>query len=184
LRQQWFYRLHGVFGYTTDTLVALSGIGITIPLFQVFAAGDSNSGPGNAAGDVSTTLAGLPTAVYFLLLTFIVCWVLLRVGFNREEGQKRAVLARSCIQSMKQAEAKLHRLLLKADPMPDLTALVNEVIAPTVDRNVQEGAWVWPGPDPTSDSEVELQLRVFCQKYEGNWSPVSPIEIRVGVHHG
>lgn len=114
----------------------------------------------------------------------ILTWVTLRVVFTRQGGQKRAVLAKSCIQTMKQAEARLHRVLIKSDPMPDLNSLVEEQIAPTVDRNIQEDAWPWSGPDPDADSEVEKQLLLLCNKYQGNWASIDPMAPRQGGQDG
>lgn len=174
LRKQWFYRMHDLFGYTTDAVVALSAIGITAP-WLAFLARTIASDPAMATDGTSSSgaLTGIPAWLYAPALAFVVAWVILRVGFHREEGQKRAVLARSCMRTMTQAEARLYRVLPKVDPMPDLTALVDEVIAPTIDRNIQEQAWPWPGPDPDPavDDEVDRQLRALCMKFEENWAP-------------
>ena len=127
---------------------------------------------------MATALASVPMWLYYPTLVFALAWIVLRVAFNREEGQKRAVLARSCTQMMKQVEAKLHRVLLKQDPMAGLNGLVDEQIAPTVDRNIQENAWPWAGPAPDIDQEVEKQLVRLCSKFESNWTPVDPTGIR------
>ena len=177
LPRQWFYRLHAVFGYTTDILAALAGIGVTTPLLQLLAPTPASGDEGLNAS-LPSALTTLPHWLYVPMAACVIAWIVLRVGFNREEGQKRAVLARSCRQTMKQAEARLHRILIKPDPMPELTSLVEELLVPTVDRNVQENSWPWSGPDPDADPEVEKQLAKLCEKYEINWAPVDPLGIR------
>jgi hypothetical protein len=47
LRKQWFYRLHTLFGYTTDLVVAFAAIGISSPLLSLLSSVRSaaNNGP-------------------------------------------------------------------------------------------------------------------------------------------
>jgi hypothetical protein len=110
------------------------------------------------------------------------------VAFNREEGQKKAVLARSCRLAMRQAEARLPRVLGDPNPMPGIIRLYDEVLMPTVDRGVPEGAWPWTPFAPGIDGEVERHLSELCQKYESGWTPVEPNGLRAvppaGGHNG
>jgi len=174
LQKQWFYRLYVLFGYATDVTVALGAVGIGLPLMVLLTQPPEKSS--NAS--VLALLPQTPGWLYYLSATCVVGWIILRVAFNREEGQKKAVLAKSCRQTMKQAEVKLYHILVQSDPMPDLNKLLVEQIAPTIDRNIQEGSWPWSGPAPKVESAVEKQLDAFSRKFSTNWSPVDPIGIR------
>lgn len=174
LKKQWFYRLHALFGYTTDVTVALGALGIAVPVITLLTQPAEN--PGNAS--VLPLLPQNPKWLYYLAATCVVGWAILRVAFTREEGQKKAVLAKSCHQTLKEAEAKLYHLLVQSDPMPELNKLILEKIVPTVDRNIQEGSWPWSGPAPGVESAVEMQLDSFSRRFSSNWSPVDPNGIR------
>jgi hypothetical protein len=174
LQKQWFYRLYILFGYATDVTVALGAVGIGLPLLTLLTQ-PSEKPP---VASVLTQLPQNPRWLYYLTATCVVVWVILRVAFNREDGQKKAVLAKSCRQTMKQAEAKLYHVLVQSDPMPDLNKLVVEQIIPTVDRNIQEGSWPWSGPAPGVDPAVEVQLDSLSRKFSSNWSPVDPTRVR------
>lgn len=88
------------------------------------------------SGAILGSIPRSPAWIYYSLLICIVGWIVLRTLYLREDGQKKAVLAKSCRQTMKQAEASLYWLLVKADPMSELNKLIDEVIIPTVDRNI------------------------------------------------
>ena len=96
----------------------------------------------------------------------------------REDGQKKAVLAKSCRLAMRQAEAKLPRVLGDPNPMPGIIKLYEEVLMPTVDRGIPEGAWPWTPFAPGIDGEVDRQLSELCQRYESQWAPVDLIGLR------
>lgn len=170
LERQWFYRLHQVFGYTTDVTVALGAIGIGLPLLTALTKPEG--------ADVTKILGGNPAWLYYSSLGFVVVWVILRVAFNREDGQKKAVLARSCRLTLRQAEASLYGLLDDADPMPALNKLIQEQIKPTVDRNIQEGSWPWSGPSPEVDRAVDERLASLRERYEAGWRLVDPTGLR------
>lgn len=174
LQKQWYYRLHLLFGYATDITVALGAVGIALPLATLLTQPTEKVGNANAL----SLLPQNPTWLYYLAATFVVGWVILRVTFNREDGQKKAVLAKSCRQTMKQAEAKLFFVLAQPDPMPDLNKLLIEQIIPTVDRNIQEGSWPWNGPAPGIEPAVETNLNSLSDKFSTNWSPVDATGIR------
>jgi hypothetical protein len=170
LHKQWFYRLHVLFGYATDVTVALGAIGISFPLITIL-----TQPSGKADGANANVLAAIPHNsrwLYLFIAACVVAWVILRVTFNREDGAKKAVLAKSCRQTMKQLEAKLFHILTQTDPMLDLNKMVVEQIAPTVDRNIQEGSWPWPGPAPGIDPVVNERLRDLCERFSSRWSKV------------
>ena len=177
LHRQWFYVSQLVFGYTTDLLVALTALGVGSPALSAILVAEQGRVPGKA-----TTLADLTSAIpqqlYYPVAVLVIGWVVFRVAFNREEGQKKAVLAKSCRLAMRQAEAKLHRLLGDPNPMPGILRLYEEVLMPTVDRAIPEGAWPWAPFAPDIDGEVERQLTELCQKYESQWDPVDPSGLR------
>ena len=178
LRRQWFYVLHSIFGYTTDLVVALTAIGITSPLLATLGA------PSGAQNDVahtprlSTILGSVPDLLYYPAAALVIIWIVLRVTFNREDGQKRAVLAKSCTQVLRQAEASLPTSLSKSDPMPALTELLEKSIRPTVDRNIQENSWPWTPFAPEIEAEVKNDLNRLCGLYESDWAPVDPLGLR------
>lgn len=182
LRRRWFYITHSIFGYTTDVLVALTAIGLSSPILDFFANGEPTAGHDDSARvSLAEVLSSVPQWLYYPTIAIAVVWVLLRVAFVREDGQKRAVLARSCFTSLRQVEARLHKILVKEDPMADLMKLADEEIWPTVDRNIQERSWPWAGPAPDIEKEVEELLRNFCSRYESGWLPSQTPELRAAA---
>jgi hypothetical protein len=177
LKKQWFYRVHSVFGYTTDVVVALAAIGISSPLFRLLA---STGSAGDAAKPptIASVLASVPSVLVYPAAVLIVTWVIIRVAFNREEGQKRAVLARSCTQVLHQAEAGLPTALGAANPMPALTEMLEKRIRPTVDRNILEESWPWSPFAPSIDADVKKEVTRLVSLYEGDWTPVKDPELR------
>jgi hypothetical protein len=177
LERQWFFRLHTVFGYTTDLVVALSAIGVSAPLLTMLAAsnGDPHGAkPPGASAVLATVPAWLAVPTIILMLT----WVVFRVAFNREDGQKRAVLVKSCTQVLRQAEASLAAVLAKSDPMPALNELLERNIRPTVDRTIQENAWPWLPFAPGIEAQVQREVAVLCDRFEEEWTPVGPLGLR------
>ncbi|NJN63525.1 MAG: hypothetical protein HC882_00725 [Acidobacteria bacterium] len=177
LRRQWFYSSYVVFGYTTDLLVALSAVGIGWPAVSNILANQeaTNSSPGTLA----QAMASVPAQLAYPLAILLILWIVWRVAFNREDGQKKAVLAKSCALAMRQAEARLPRVLGDPNPMPAITKLYDEILWPTADRGIQEGAWPWTPFAPSIDAEVEKQLSEICQKYESQWAQVDSTSQRV-----
>lgn len=120
----------------------------------------------------------LPVAFVWPTIVLIVLWVIMRVAFNREQGQKRAVLARSCTQVLRQAEASLPSALSSADPMPALTEMAEKRIGPTVDRGIQDSAWPWVPFAPNIEVVVKEEVAALCMQYERDWAPVDPRGLR------
>jgi hypothetical protein len=178
LRRQWFYRMHTVFGYTTDIVIALATIGIAPPLLRLLGATASAADAADKPPTLTSVLASLPPALVYPAAILIVVWIVIRVAFAREEGQKRAVLARSCTKVLEQAEAGLPQALGKADPMPALTEMLEKRIRPTVDRNIQESSWPWLPFAPKIEADVEKEVKAFCLKYGTDWTPVSDSGLR------
>lgn len=178
LRKQWFYRMHTVFGYTTDIVVALATIGIAPPLLRLLGATGSAADAANKPPTLTSVLASLPPSLVYPAAILIVVWIIIRVAFTREEGQKRAVLARSCNKVLEQAEAGLPQALGTADPMPALTEMLEKRIRPTVDRNIQESSWPWLPFAPKIEADVRKELNAFCLSYESDWAPVSNSGLR------
>jgi hypothetical protein len=178
LRRQWFFILHLIFGYTTDMVVALATIGITTPLLIFLRSQSGAENDTQHASNFSAVLGSLPPWLYFPAAALVVLWIVLRVTFNREDGQKRAVLAKSCTQVLRQAEATLPNSLSKSDPMPGLTELLEKKIRPTVDRSIQENSWPWTPFAPEIAAEVEKDLNRLCGLYETDWAPVDPLGLR------
>lgn len=178
LRTQWYCRLYVVFGYATDLIVALTAIGITTPLLRLVGDAGATGAAGQQGATLAEVLATVPSWLYYPTGVLIILWILLRVAFTREDGQKRAVLARSCTQMLREVEAKLHRVLLKPDPMPELNELLEKQIALIVDRNIQENAWPWAPFAPGIDEEVDADFVKLCERFESGWAPVDPIGLR------
>jgi hypothetical protein len=178
LRLQWFFVLHSIFGYTTDLVVALAAIGITTPLLTFLRSPVSPQNEPAPTQSFSTVLGSVPIFLYYPAAALVIIWIILRVTFNREDGQKRAVLAKSCTQILRQAEANLPVSLRQSDPMPGLTELLEKRIRPTVDRSIQENSWPWTPFAPAIEAEVEKELNRLCGLYESDWAPVDPLGLR------
>lgn len=178
LRKQWFYRLHTLFGYTTDLVVAFAAIGISSPLVSLLSSVGSAANNGPKPPTLSSALGPLPAVVVGPTTVLIVLWVIMRIAFNREDGQNRAVLARSCAQVLRQAEARLHSVLRLPDPMPALIEMAEQRIGPTVDRSIQDSAWPWVPFAPNIDTVVTEEVAVLCMQYERDWAPVDARGLR------
>jgi hypothetical protein len=178
LKKQWFYRMHTVFAYTTDIVVALAAIGITGPLLTLLGSTDAAADSTNKAPTFSNVLNSVSPALVYPAAVLILTWVILRVAFNREDGQKRAVLARSCTQILRQAEASLPAALGSSDPMPALTEMLEKRIRPTVDRNIQEESWPWLPFAPSIDVDVKKEANALCTRFEDAWAPIIEPELR------
>lgn len=172
LKKQWFYLFHKVFGYSTDLVGSLSAIGISTPLLPFFIKLNEPIDPASKDFAVAVKyMDSLPSGVYYVLVTIVIFWLLIRVFYIREDGQKKAVLVTSCMQTFKQIETKLHRILGDQNPMPTLNELLEKEVHPVVDRNVQEGSWPWSGPAPSKeiDKDVNALLEELCKKYQSEW---------------
>jgi hypothetical protein len=178
LRRQWFCVAHLTYGVTTDLVVAFAAIGVTAPLLAMIGFAAAGDGVKSQPGSLSAVVASVPRSLSVPTIVILVAWIALRVWFNREDGQRRAVLASSCARTMRQAEASLPSWLSKADPMPDLTQLLEKNVRPTVDRNIQEQSWPWTPFAPEIDVEVEKEVALLCRRYEDAWTPVSPLGLR------
>jgi len=172
LRRQWFYWLHVVFGYTTDLIVGLAAIGISAPILEFFGTWSNTKKETIHSPSLLSLLESVPGWLIYPTGLTILLWVLLRVAFNREEGQKRAVLAKSCFLLLRQTEAKLPAILSLSNPLDELTKLLEKTIRPPVDRNIQEQAWPWTPFAPGINNEVEKKLQDLCSMYETDWEPI------------
>src|ERR1022692_984997 len=178
LRRQWFYRLHFVFGYATDLIAAFAAVGVATPLLSLL--GTISETPNRSVlPSLATSLKTLPAWLFYPAAVVVIVWIVLRVAFNREEGQKRAVLAKSCTRILRGVEVRLAHALTRADPMPAITELLETDIRPSVDRNIQEDAWPWTPFAPEIDDEVARELEVLCKRYERDWARAGPADIRV-----
>jgi hypothetical protein len=170
-----------VFGYTTDLVVALTAIGVASPLLRLFGGSGETGTEGEKVSTLAEALKAVPYWLYYPTGALVILWVVLRVAFIRVEGQKRAVLAKSCTEALRGTEARLPRTLGQPDPMPDLNELLEKQIASTVDRNIQEEAWPWAPFAPNINDEVDKELDRLCTQYESDWAPVDPLGLRTPV---
>jgi hypothetical protein len=178
LKRQWFYLLHTVFGYTSDLVVALAAIGVSSPLIGLLNTKDAGPDATNKLPSLASALSGIPPFLVYPAVIVIVAWVIIRVAFVREEGQKRAVLARSCIQNLREAQADLHRLLRVKHPLAGLTEMLEKRIRPTVDRNIQENSWPWLPFAPNVEADVRKELNSLCALFEEDWEPSNEPDLR------
>lgn len=168
LRKKWFFVTYSLFGYTTDILVALTALGVVSPVISgIFASSQTSGGKSTSLADLTATL---PKELYYPVLLVVLAWIFLRVAFIREDGQKRAILAKSCYQVVRSAEASLPGILGKSDPMSDLSKLYKD-FWPTVQGSIQQDAWVWTPFAPGIENEVESWLEELCRRYEDGWDP-------------
>lgn len=174
LRRQWFYRVHVVFGYATDLVVALAAIGIGSPLLRLIGTnGEASKGAPDAA-TFAGAIASVPPVLLYPTTVLILAWVIIRIAFNREDGQRRAVLARSCTRVLRQAEASLPTALGNKYPMQALNEMLEKKIRPTVDRNIQDDSWPWVPFAPRIDADVEREVTALCARFENDWEPIDP----------
>jgi hypothetical protein len=172
LHRQWFYRLHRIFGYTTDFVVALSTVGVSAPLLAMLGpAGQASSG-GGASPSMSAVLQSVPSWLMVPTALGLILWLFLRVAFNREDGQRRAVLAINCHKMLRKAEASLPAILATPDPMPEITKLLEKSIRNPVDQCVFDEAWPWLPFAPDIEVEVNREVDAWCAKFEADWTPV------------
>lgn len=173
LKRQWFYMTNTLFGYTTDLLGAATSIGLAVPRTLAFFM-DKPADATNAGVTVGV-FDGLRPELYYPALAVALLWVILRVMFARENGQKKAVLARSAATTMRQAEASLYKLLASPDPLPGLNELLNKQLEPTVDRAIQEEAWPWTPFAPNIDAEVKRFTDQLTVRFGEDWIPPPPL---------
>lgn len=178
LRKQWFYFVHAVFGYATDFIVVLTAIGVSTPLLSLIGLLSDAKQELVPSPSLASVLSSITGWLVYPAAVAVFVWIILRVAFNREEGQKRAVLAKSCYQELRQAEASLHSILSKPEPMGELTNLLEKKIRPTVDRNIQENAWPWIPFAPDIDNEITKDLDMLCSRYESEWVLIESPELR------
>jgi hypothetical protein len=165
LKARWFYRVHVLFGYTTDLLAAFAAVGFAPPFLRLLAS--QNSGDNGVA--LSQVLATIPGWLVIPAAIIMVGWLVLRTVFTREEGQKRAVLARSCAGICRGIESDLHFILAQSNPIGDLNKMYAERLRPAIDRTSQEGAWPWDGPSDRIDAELNATFARLCATYESRW---------------
>ncbi len=177
LRRQWFYWLHLIFGYTTDLVVALAAIGVSTPLLSLLGSVSDISDDVAPSSSLTTALSSVPGWLVYPTAFIIIVWIVFRIAFNREEGQKRAVLTKSCFQQLRQAEANLPVILSQADPMPEISKLLEKMVRSTVDRNIQEQAWPWVPFAPGIDSEVAKELESLCSRFEADWAIIDSVTL-------
>ena len=113
LRKQWFYRMHTVFGYTTDIVVALATIGIAPPLLRLIGATGSAADVADKPLTLTSALASLPPALVYPAAVLIVVWIIIRVAFSREEGQKRECWLVAVPRSFNRLRLVCHRRLVQ-----------------------------------------------------------------------
>ena len=89
------------------------------------------------------------------------------------------MLARSCIQNLRHAEAELHNVLRVKRPLVGLTEILEKRIRPTVDRNIQETSWPWLPFAPNIQGDVQKELTSLCSLYEDEWELSSEPDLRV-----
>ena len=179
LKKQWFYRFYNIFGYTTDIVGALAAIGITSPFLSLLITKDGGSDATTQVPSLAAGLSGVPAFLVYPAGIVIFAWVIIRVAFTREEGQKRAVLARSCIQNLRQVEADLHNVLRGQRPLAALNEMLEKRIRPTVDRNIQETSWPWLPFAPNIQSEIQTDLNSLHTLYQDGWVAGSEPDVRV-----
>ncbi len=137
LAKKPLYRAHGVYSWTRDILAGLSGFGLSHPLAKLIT-GEST--------DMGKALGSMPFWLYILTGFSVLAWVTLKAYVTRDDGEKRAMLARSCRKEFMSINLRLRSALQQPRPLKDLTVLQTEVTA-IVDRHIAEGSWHFPGDD-------------------------------------
>jgi hypothetical protein len=170
LRRQPFYVGYRFYSYGRDLAAALVGIGVSFPLLPVL----TNS---SAQIPLPQAMAAFPTWLKIVTGVAAIAWLCLRVFAAHEQWEKRATLARSCVQNFKRFEAKIVHVLNSADPLPVLVEINSDMNA-VVDRAIQEEAWPWPGLAPGADTIGRQRAADYAGQFGRQWTELLTRERR------
>jgi hypothetical protein len=173
LERQRFYRAYSVYTWANEVMagVAVLGLGpVLSPLnLQTGTVDVPALFKGTQAGSLPFLLAGIGAL-------FGIGWMLFKVYVTRENGIKRAALARSCRNQLRTLETRVHQELNEPNPITKLDEIYASV-KDLINRCSQEEAWPWPGPAPNIAEPVEKRVKEYCSQYQANWKiPVLAVE--------
>jgi hypothetical protein len=173
IRREGFYLGYHFYTYGSELAAGIVGLGLSFPLLPVLA----NSA---AQADLTKALAagGFPTWLKVVAVGAAIAWVSLRVVASHNQWEKRATLARSCMQSFKKFEVDIERALDSADPMPALLE-INVNMNAVVDRAIQEEAWPYPGLGPGAEAKGSQRASELAAKYGDQWTNLTTRERRL-----
>ena len=132
LRRLRFYRASRVFAYTRDLASGLVGLGLGFPLQGVIAEGAS----------VGAALADMPLALQIFTAGGAVAWVGFKVVVQNQDLERRAALARTCMQRFRGFEMRLNQSVNQHEPLP-LLAQIHADLLPVLDQATHEEIWPW-----------------------------------------
>jgi hypothetical protein len=133
LRKRPLYRAYAMYSWTRDTLAGLTGFGLSHPLAKAIS-GEST--------DITLALSQMPLWLAILTVVAAIMWVILKTFVSKDDGEKRAVLARSCRKEFMVLNLRLRNALQHRHPLHALVAIQQELTA-IVDRHIAEGSWAF-----------------------------------------
>lgn len=150
LAKKPLYRAHAAYSWTRDILAGLSGFGMGHPLAKAIT-GEST--------DIGVALRDMPPWLYILTGASAVMWVVLKTYVTKDDGEKRAMLARGCRKEFMSLNLRLMEALQDPHPIHAMTEIQAEVMA-IVDRHIAEGSWHFPNDDVLApDIHERVQVR-------------------------
>ena len=167
-RLKWraLYLAYTVYAYSHDFLSALAGAGISFPLTRI-ATGKNI--------DLPSSIQEMPMPLAITTVLSVFGWIVLKVIVTRNDGEKRATLARNCRKDFRSFLNTLENECQKNNPMPGLTRLAQQ-IQQTVQRHIAEDSWSYNGlpVDRAFTIEVEKRVHQYCERYGSGWDPEPP----------
>jgi hypothetical protein len=164
------FRVYSVYFWLGEIFVLLAGLGFSHPAFRLLAPLAPEKA-GAAAGE--PIIAGLGEGVMFwLAVSGLVAWGVLKAYVVRHDLEKRCSLLKSSIKQFRQFRMQLGKVLEGKNPTDELTQL-QESINETVNRMYGEDAWPWPrGVAPGIEAEVACELERYLRQYGDSWTSV------------
>jgi hypothetical protein len=169
LKKSPINRLYEVYQYCEYIFAALVGVGVSTPLLrQLMAVHDPASGSSKASASANLTDLTFVWPTFFALLV----WIGLNAYLKINDGQKRALLARSCSGQLQRQAFLTHEAVKIEDAQDALNKLVEiqQAVTQIVDRAIPEGAWPWSGPAPNIDRAVNERTASLVLMFPAGWS--------------
>jgi hypothetical protein len=171
LRWQPFYVVYKAHTYSRDIMTAIVALGIAPPAFLLISAA-SKGGETNETG-WQQFMKEPPKGLVIIVLALVLLAIVMRVYVAIEQADRRAVLARSCRNELREISLKLTFALQSNDPTSELIKLQNRV-GELLPRHIIEESWPWhTGYAPGTDEEGQRRAQRLCEQFGDNWTRVA-----------